>query len=88
MHSVSLELAELFPQQTLVVGGVDANGEATSSVESFDVKSQSWSPVSRLRQPRWSCACACSQGSERSKRGRNAGVSWLFMAFRWSFERF
>ena len=62
LHSVSLELAELFPQQTLVLGGVDANGEAMASVESFDMKSRCWSPLPRLRQPRWSTAVACSRG--------------------------
>ncbi|CAK9020668.1 unnamed protein product [Durusdinium trenchii] len=62
LHGVSIELAELFPQQTLVLGGVDANGEATSSVESFDIGTNAWTPLSRLRLPRWSCACASAQG--------------------------
>eukprot|EP00434_Breviolum_minutum_P007179 symbB.v1.2.006336.t1/scaffold378.1/size217351/14 len=59
---VKFELSEIFPQQAVLLGGVDATGEATSSVESLEIGSNTWTPLPRLRLPRWSCACAATQG--------------------------
>lgn len=62
LRSVSLELAEIFPPQALLLGGVDGFDEGTSSVESLDIASNTWTPLPRLRVPRWSSAAACTQG--------------------------
>ncbi|CAJ1414806.1 unnamed protein product [Effrenium voratum] len=71
LRSVSLELNELFPQQALVLGGVDENAEAMASVESFDITTNSWTELPKLRAPRWSCAAAAAAGRIFVLGGRN-----------------